>query len=110
MIGLIASAIGSAASLAGNIMPDKKVVDNLKVYTPNSSSFMNAGLFNNQVADIGLTETQVESTKPSTAKSLLQVGGSVMSMVGETVSGFEALSKPKPEEEPKEEKTKKEGK
>ena len=93
MIGLILSAVGAAASMAGQIMPNKSVVENTKVYRPNSSSFQGAGLFNNSVADVGMIETEQNVEKESTAKTALQGVGTIASLAGQFIGNNPAKQK-----------------
>jgi len=78
-IGLIMSAVGMAANLAGSMMKDKEIVETTKVYTPSQASWQKTGLTNNVVGDIGeqtLTETSYEA---SNKKKGIMAAGSLFS-------------------------------
>ena len=96
MIGLILSAVGAAASMAGQIMPNKSVVENTKVYTPNSSSFQGAGLFNNSVADVGMIETEQNVEKENPSKTVMQGIGAAATIAGSFIGNKSAGSSATP--------------
>ena len=97
MIGLIMSAVGAAASLAGSVMPNKNVVENTKVYSPDSSSFQSAGLFNNSVADIGMVEGEKNVEQMSDGKAALQGLGAVANIASSFMGGGRKKSASTPE-------------
>ena len=82
MIGLIMQAVGAAASMASQIVPDKNYVKKTSTYTPNSYSFQNAGLYNNAVGDIGEVDTYKNISEQSNLSKGLAGLGSALNIIG----------------------------
>lgn len=82
MIGLIMQAVGAAASMASQIVPDKNYVKKTSTYTPNSYSFQNAGLYNNAVGDIGEVDTYKNISEQSNLSKGLAGLGSALNVMG----------------------------
>ena len=88
MIGLIMGAVGAAAGLASQLIPNKEITTEYKTYTPDPMSVRNAGLFNTSVNLGGRTHINTTSEAPGIKKglgiasSLLGVGGTLMEGLG----------------------------
>ena len=93
MIGLAFSAASTIMSLVGANMKDEEVVTKTKMYTPNTSTFQQAGLYNNAVADIGEQTISTTTQEQSGTKKGLMMGGTVLGAASPLIAGAVNKSK-----------------
>jgi len=82
MIGLAFSAASAIAGLVSSNMKDREIINKEKIYTPDTSSFQSAGLFNNAVGDIGEQTVVNKEYEHNKMKTGLALGSSLLGVAG----------------------------
>jgi len=92
MIGLISSAVGTAAQIAAAVIPNNQIIEESTVYTPDPMSVRNAGLYNTAV-DLN-PEKQIKSTDANASiKAGLSVLGTAAPIAGGLIGGGDRVKR-----------------